>query len=137
MIENFNMFLEPMVLAMNFWFLQISQKVAITDEEYSKLMETFFIGLDEILQLFFYYNCVHEQLVKNVVKNKAEDGWRLLMHPFNKDSTHNAALKLINKSKTVIITNSYTRYAFFYETFSDFRQKKQTIISIYCITYSV
>ena len=102
-----------MVLAMNFWFLRISQKVVITDKEYSKLMETFFSGLDEILRfLFFQYDYEIDQslkkFLKNVVENKAEDGWRLLMHPFNKDNTHDAALKLINKSKTVIITNSYT-----------------------------
>ena len=102
-----------MVLAMNFWFLQISENVAITDKEYSKLMETFFSGLDEILRLYFFqydYRTLiyaNKQFLKNVVENKAEDGWRLLMHPFNKDNTHDA-LKLINKSKTVIITNSYT-----------------------------
>ena len=107
MIENFNIILQPMVLAMNFWFLQISQKVAITDEEYSKLMETFFNGLDEILRLLFYFctdqtlNHAHKQFLKNVVENKAEDGWRLLMYPPN---THEAAIKLIHKSQTVIIT---------------------------------
>ena len=106
MIQKFNIFLQPMVLAMNFWFLQISKNVAIT-EEYSKLMETFFSGLDEILRLFFFQNDYKidlKKFLKNVVENKAEDGWRLLMHPFNKASTHKAALKLINKSKTVIIS---------------------------------
>ena len=111
MIQNFNIFLQPMVLAMNFWFLRISQNVAIAEKEYSKLMETFFTGLDEILRLNFLqydYKIDLKKFLKHVVENKAEDGWRLLMHPFNKYSTNKAALDLINKSKTVIITNSYT-----------------------------
>ena len=110
MIEKFNIFLQPMVLAMNFWFLRISQNVAITKKEYSKLMETYFTGLDEILRLNFLqydYKIDLKKFLKHVVENKAEDGWRLLMHPFNKDSTHKAALDLINKSKTVIIIYNY------------------------------